>query len=260
MSGTAGKSIFFLGATGYVVSNLTCSGLNRLTYQGGTVLTKLLALPTPPSKVTCLVRSPDKAKLFDQLTLPSGTTLTVLFGSLQDLDKLIAGAEEADVVINAASADDLDAVKALMQGMKNRKDETGHRSVFIETSGTGLFIDDARGEWATDLVSIGSEGRLTLQIYTDLHPTPKTRDSPALLSMEDVPPNAPHREVDAAINEGDARGDFKSFIIVPPTIWGAGQGEIYDKGISNSFSQQMPRLIKISLDRGAAAVVGKGES
>jgi hypothetical protein len=89
---------------------------------------------------------------------------------------------------------------------------------------------------------------------------PKTRDDPALLSMEEIPSSAPHREVDIAINEGDAKGDFKSYIILPSTIWGQAKGEIYDKGISNSFSDQMPTLSRIALDRGVAGMVGKGES
>lgn len=77
--------------------------------------------------------------------------------------------------------------------------------------------------------------------------------------MEEIPSSAPHRIVDIAINEADAKGDFKSYIVVPSTIWGPGKGEIFDKGISNSFSVQMPVLSKVGLDRGIAGMVGKGE-
>lgn len=98
-----------------------------------------------------------------------------------------------------------------------------------------------------------------VQIYTDLNPTPKSRDAPALLSIEEIPSSAPHREVDIAINEADAKGDFKSYIILPSTIWGPGKGEIYDKEIANSFSDQMPTMSRLALDRGTAGMVGKGE-
>lgn len=87
---------------------------------------------------------------------------------------------------------------------------------------------------------------------------PATKDSPALLSVETLPPSAPHREVDIAICEADAQGVCKSYIILPSTIWGEGRGEIYDKGIANSFSDQMPTLCRIALDRGVAGHVGKG--
>jgi len=51
---------------------------------------------------------------------------------------------------------------------------------------------------------------------------------------------------------------LKSYIILPSTIWGEGKGEVFSQNISNSFSQQMPNLIKNALDRGRAGFVGKG--
>jgi hypothetical protein len=121
--------------------------------QGGTVLTKLLALPVPPSTITCLLRSADKAPLFDQLKVPSGTSIKVLQGSLEEHDKLTKAASEADIVINTASADDLEGTKAIMAGMRQRKEKTGHRSLFIQTSGTGVMIDNAKGEYPNEIVS-----------------------------------------------------------------------------------------------------------
>jgi nucleoside-diphosphate-sugar epimerase len=82
--------------------------------------------------------------------------------------------------------------------------------------------------------------------------------APALHSIEEIPPSAPHREVDIYINEADARAECKAYIIVPSTIWGVGEGEIFDKGIANSFSDQMPTMARLSLDRGRAGMVGKG--
>lgn len=57
------------------------------------------------------------------------------------------------MVVNTASADDLEGVKAIMDGMRKRKEKTGHRSLFIQTSGTGVFVDQAKGEYANDIVS-----------------------------------------------------------------------------------------------------------
>ena len=96
------------------------------------------------------------------------------------------------------------------------------------------------------------------KIYTDLRPAPASRAAPALHSLEEIPATAPHREVDIYINEADARSECKAYIILPSTIWGWGEGEIYDKEIANPHSDQMPTLARIALDRGRAGVVGKG--
>ena len=49
------------------------------------------------------------------------------------------------------------------------------------------------------------------------------------------------------------------YIIVPGTIWGAGTGIPFDKGLSNPHSVQIPAAIKLSLKRGQAGVMGDGE-
>jgi hypothetical protein len=76
--------------------------------------------------------------------------------------------------------------------------------------------------------------------------------------MADLPDSALHRNVDLEIINADAAGVLKSYIVLPSTIWGEATGEIFSQGISNSFSQQMPGLIKNALDRGRAGMVGKG--
>lgn len=133
----SGKSMFFLGATGYI---------------GGTALTSILASPTPPSSVVCLVRSPEKAKLLESLSVSSGTTLTTLVGSMEEHDTVTKAAAEADIIVNTANADDLDCVKALLEGMKERKKRTTHRTLYLHTSGTGVFVDNAKGNHPSDLV------------------------------------------------------------------------------------------------------------
>ena len=44
----------------------------------------------------------------------------------------------------------------------------------------------------------------------------------------------------------------------PPTIYGIADHELVRKGISNSSSMQLPALIRVSIARGQAGVVGKG--
>lgn len=137
---TSGKNVFFTGATGYI---------------GGTVLQALLTAPTPPASITVLIRDASKADLFTSLSLAKekGVKLIPLVGSLEDTDKLKDAASAADVVVDTANADHLEAINALIQGMKARKEKTGHRPLFIHTSGTGVLVDDARGAYPNDKVS-----------------------------------------------------------------------------------------------------------
>lgn len=99
--------------------------------------------------------------------MPSGTSLKVLQGSLEEHDKLAQAASEHDIVVNAAGADDLEGVKALMKGMKQRKERTGHRSLFIQVSGTGVLTDDAKGEYANDIVSRPGTSETTARSWSD---------------------------------------------------------------------------------------------
>ncbi|WWC58287.1 uncharacterized protein I303_100825 [Kwoniella dejecticola CBS 10117] len=235
MAQTSGKSVFFTGATGYI---------------GGTVLEAILNSPTPPKSITVLIRDEKKSAGFQSLETAKNANvqITTLVGSLDNLDKIQQAAAEHDVTVHTADADHLEGVRAILKGQKARKEKTGHRPILIETSGTGVLVDKAKGEYPNDV------------IYTDLNPTPKTKDFPALISMTEVPESSPHRNVDLEILAADKAGFNKSYIILPSTIWGKGVGEVYDKGLSNSFSDQIPTLIKAGLDRGRAGMVGEGKN
>jgi len=137
-STSTGKTVFYIGATGYI---------------GGTVLQHLLC-SNPPSRITALIRDPHKAELLKKLKVPSGVTIDSLIGSLGDCDKLTRAAEEHDVVFSMADCDDLPAMKAVLGGMKRRKAKTGEVPLLIHTSGTGVLVDDARGMYAGETVSL----------------------------------------------------------------------------------------------------------
>ena len=115
-----GKTVFFTGATGYI---------------GGTVLQNLLNHADPPSLITVLVRDPKKVELLNHVKLPPGVSLKPVTGSLQDLMQLEKACEEYEMVIQTADADDLPAMKAILTGMKRRKEKTGEVPILIHTSG-----------------------------------------------------------------------------------------------------------------------------
>ena len=53
-------------------------------------------------------------------------------------------------------------------------------------------------------------------------------------------------------------GYARTYIILPSTIYGLAKNQLVDAGIQNPFSIQIPLLIKASLGRGRAGMVGKG--
>lgn len=55
-------------------------------------------------------------------------------------------------------------------------------------------------------------------------------------------------------------GYLKSYIVLPSTIWGIAKNPLVEAGISNPYSIQVPLLIKASLARGQAGMVGKGQA
>ena len=85
-------------------------------------------------------------------------------------------------------------------------------------------------------------------IYTDLE----------LDRLEAIPPEAIHRPVDLLFLEADAQGYARTVLVLPPTIFGAPSGVLFDKGLANTHSIQIPLMIKAALARGRAGMVGQG--
>ncbi|KAJ6571114.1 NAD(P)-binding protein [Mycena capillaripes] len=216
MSGV--KTNFFLtGATGYV---------------GGTVLTRFLAHPHADTfQFTVLVRDPKKAEKFRDLGVKA------VVGSHSDAKLVEKLASEADVVIAMADCDDLGAAKATLEGLR-RRHASGAIPIFINTSGTGVISDDAKG----------------------MHSDITMYDDSDADQIETIAPTQMHRDVDLAITAADAEGYIKGYIILPSTIYGLATGRFVDLGIQNPHSMQIPSLINAALDRGRAGIVGEGKN
>lgn len=210
------KTNFFLtGATGYI---------------GGSVLTRFLAHPRADTfQFTVIVRDPKKAAKLEELGVRA------VVGSHSDPALVEKLASEADVVIAAADVDDLGAAKATLAGLRKRH-ALGVVPIFINTSGTGVISDDAKG----------------------MHSDVTIYDDSDADQIETIAPTQMHRDVDLAITAADAEGYIKSYIILPSTIWGLATGRLVD--IQNPHSQQIPSLISAALDRGRAGIVGEGKN
>ncbi|KAI0648487.1 NAD-P-binding protein [Trametes meyenii] len=212
-------SIFFTGATGYI---------------GGTVLQRLFEHPRWQSfDIILLVRNTEKAKF-----LEDKYGLKIALASLQELDKLSALAEDARVVIHMADNDDVDAVKAILSGMRARHEKTGELPLLIHTSGVGEIIDDAWGDYVSDTV------------YSDL-------DIP---KIEALPSTALHRPVDLLVVAADIAGYARTHIVLPSFVYGVGKGPLYDAGVANPQTALIPMHVRAALLRGNVGIMGKGLS
>ncbi|KAF9069206.1 NAD-P-binding protein [Rhodocollybia butyracea] len=204
-------------------------------YVGGSVLTRFAERPDFDSlDIRCIVRSPEKAERINAI-FPNVTSIV---GSHSDIPLMAKAASEVDIVIAMADCDDEDAVTGTLQGLKKRFEETGKQPIFINTSGTGVLTDGAGGMYASDI------------IWDDADPE----------QMATLQPNQPHRPVDLKVLEADAEGYIKSYIVIPPIIWGIAQGSLFDLGISHKQSILIPMGIRLVLSRGQVGMVGLGRN
>jgi nucleoside-diphosphate-sugar epimerase len=189
--------IFLTGATGYI---------------GGTLAQRLLK---EKHQVHGLVRSPDKARLLDQIGI------VPVLGTLDDAAILSKAAGEADAVINAASSDHRAAVETLIDAL------SGSEKPLIHTSGSSIVYDDARGDFESP------------KIYHD--------DS----FFQPLPIRQARVAIDRLVRTAGISLGIRAIVICPTTIYGGGRG-------LKKESDQIPKLIRKSKERGAGVYIGQG--
>jgi putative NADH-flavin reductase len=99
--------IFILGATGYL---------------GGAIVTELLRT-SAAFTITALVRKDQDIETLQALGIKT------IKGSFTDVDKIEEASRDADIVYNAADADDMSLTQAVLKGLKSKKE----RGVLIQT-------------------------------------------------------------------------------------------------------------------------------
>lgn len=105
--------IFILGATGYV---------------GGAILTELLRT-SAAFTITALVRKDQDIETLEALGVKT------IKGTFTDLDKIEKASHDADIVYNAADADDMKLTQAVLKGLKSKKE----RGVLIQTTLVSIY-------------------------------------------------------------------------------------------------------------------------
>ncbi|EJF64709.1 NAD(P)-binding protein [Dichomitus squalens LYAD-421 SS1] len=210
--------ILYIGATGYI---------------GGSALQAILAHPKANTfEITALVRSEAKAKV-----LESALGIKTVIGSIQDHAFLTENVEKADVVIQQANADDMEVTKAVLAGLKRKFEKTGKKPILIHTSGTGILIDNARGEYASPTIT------------SDL-------DAAAIEKISAIYRHA----VDLLVSSADVEGYATTYIVVPGIVYGRPKGPLFDgaEPIANTQTVVVPRYTEAIAQRGRPGIVGKG--
>ncbi|PWN42413.1 hypothetical protein IE81DRAFT_347513 [Ceraceosorus guamensis] len=137
---------------------------------------------------------------------------------------------DADLVLQAATSDDLKLTKAINKGLISAQ-KSGKRGALIHLSGTQLIETLA-----------GGNAEPKARQYDD-------SDRDAIVNISD---EAAHRHIDLEIGHVIARGELPGAIVCPTLVWGQGQGP------DLRVSTQIPDLVKKALYNGHAVHVGAG--
>ncbi|KAK1225600.1 hypothetical protein PQX77_011461 [Marasmius sp. AFHP31] len=220
MSTTTSKTIVLItGATGYI---------------GGSVLTRLLALPDASSKFDfrAIVRNSDKAQKLKELF-----GVKSIQGSHLDRELMVRETSQADVVVTMADCDDMEALGAILDGLKKRYEATGKAPVLFHTSGAAVLSDNAGGE--------------SSQVIWDDND---------VAQLATIAPDAAHRPPELKVLDADHEGYVKTYIITPTATYGAPKTPLVDAGIQNTRSAFYNFMMTAVIPRGQGLIVGKGEN
>ncbi|KAE9381141.1 NAD(P)-binding protein [Stipitochalara longipes BDJ] len=211
--------ILLLGATGYI---------------GGSTLTQLINHPIADTvTISALVRQPYQASI-----LKDAGVIPLLFKDLDDYETIFEAAKDADVVIAAASARHQGSAKACLEGLFERSKATGKGTHYIHTSGASTL-----GDWPV------SGSRVDSKTYSDLNDD--------IFEIEknfekEEPKWSPVRTVNQFVIETGEKLGVKTYIVVPPLIFGPGTGS-FTLGFG-----QIHMMVQAALKRKQAVMVGKG--
>jgi len=209
--GSAYLSVFILGVTGYL---------------GGAVAVALKK-KHPTSTYKAFIRSQKSAEAVGA----AGFEIIQGTGNPEWDRSLIAKqVADADVIVNAADADDLELTNTILEALKN---STKKLPILIHTSGTAVVCD----------LPTGGFQETSKKIWDDSKPE----------DIKAIRPEQPHRNVDLAIFDAGKGGHFIGYIIAPSTIYG-----IAFDNPANQISLQVPMLIRAAVERRQTIYAGEG--
>jgi len=78
--------------------------------------------------------------------------------------------------------------------------------------------------------------------------------------MATIAPTQFYRDLDLQLLKADEQGYIKSYIIIPPAVYGVATGPLVARGIQKQQTGLLPRLLNASLARGQGGMVGEGKN
>ena len=195
-------------------------------YIGGTALDVIIKAH-PEYEITALVRSPEKGSAVTK----KYPNVKIVSGDLDSGSLIEEESSKADIVLHFADCDHVSSAKSIVAGLAKRATP----SYLIHTSGTAILAD----------INLASEfGKAASdKIYDDIDNVQEITSLPESGHL--------HRDVDSIVI-GANSNTVRTAIVCPPTIYGPGSGS------GNIRSNQVPGLVKSSLERGQAFQVANG--
>ena len=221
MSDISNKSVIFItGATGYI---------------GGSFLELMISRGyLQDFIISALVRREQDAEMMRKIGVEP------VVGSLDDSALLRRESARADIVFNTADCDHQPSARAIVQGLSERAQATGTRPILIHTSGAGVLSTNSKGTG----VPLAED------------PSAILWDDADAAAHAAIPAHAPHRIVDVEVFAAARSGLIRTYLVVPPTVFGRGLGVFAE----NRMSIQLPRLVYQSLVNHRALYVGPGKA
>ncbi|KAJ7118723.1 hypothetical protein C8R44DRAFT_789091 [Mycena epipterygia] len=199
-------AILLTGASGYI---------------GGVLLNKIKS-DLPGIKVYTLVRTADQAEKVESLGAHP-----VQFDLKNDQGEIMKAVVDNGVTILIHTADALDfgPAQKFIEALAEVKKQTGQEVHFIHTSGAKVFSSHAGVQLAPGSVMSDTQDVYTVQ---------KTSKSPHALMDQAVKTNVSILDLSESL-------DVRSYILVPPMVYGPGEG------FGNKISIQFVAIVRIGV-------------
>ncbi|KAJ7739679.1 NAD-P-binding protein [Mycena maculata] len=195
--------IFLTGASGYI---------------GGVLLTHILGLPSV--EVYALVRTPEQTEKVTSLGAhPVQFDLNI---DQEQIAKAVVG-NAVTIVVHTADAMNFEPAQMFIQALAKVKQQTGQQVHLIHTSGAKLFSTHA---------GIPSENVINDTQDVDVYTVEKTFKSPHELRDR-------ARCTNLSVIDLSESLDVRSYILVPPMVYGPGEG------FGNKISIQFVAIVRI---------------
>ncbi|KAI4195319.1 MAG: hypothetical protein LQ348_002469 [Seirophora lacunosa] len=182
------------------------------------------------SSFSLLIRGAEKARTFNDKGFR-----TVLFDGLKDTAAIESIASNYDLIINMTPGFSVGSATAFVKGLGHRQKSTGQDVYYIHTSGTSNLADQP-------ITNAYHESRAFVDTSTDLCSYLRQRNA--------LTPYA-QRTTDIAVISTGLASKVKTYIIMPPTIYGTGSGDF------NRLTIQAPAVIRSALRTGQVMQLGE---